>query len=63
MTSAVSLSRYLAIAGTRLGDPASSSPSRITRMFDEGCRPFAFSASNAARSATMGDLSSDAERA
>ena len=63
IASAVSLSRYFAIAGTRLGELASSSPSRMMRMFDEGCRPFAFSASSAATTATIGDLSSDADRA
>jgi hypothetical protein len=51
------------MAGTRLGELASSSPSRTTRTFDVGCRPAAFSASMAETSAMIGDLSSDAERA
>ncbi len=33
------MSRYLAMAGTRLGELASSSPSRMTRTFDDGGKP------------------------
>ena len=63
MTSARSLSRYCAIAGTRLGELASSSPSRMTRTFQAGLPPELLIASSAAQSATIGALSSDADRA
>jgi len=45
-----------------LADPASSSPSSTTRRFQVGPPEVAFKASTAFNSATMGPLSSDAER-
>jgi hypothetical protein len=63
MTSARSLSRYVAIAGTRLGELASSSPSRMTRRFQPSLWPELLMASSAAQRATIGALSSDADLA
>jgi hypothetical protein len=44
------------------GDPASSSPSMMTRMFEVSGMFAASSASTADRNATIGDLSSDEDR-
>ena len=63
IASARSFSRYFAMAGTRLGELASSSPSRMTRTFQVGLSDDAASASSAAQIATIGALSSEADRA
>ena len=47
----------------RLLDPASSSPSKMTLRFTASGIFFALSASSAASNATIGDLSSEDERA